>query len=114
MQTESLTLKSTPAAKIFMRLVAAFNTGNPQRIADFVANNYAEDILAEYTVDEIVDWYLDLYDASGGVTIHKVYMSQERYLIVIVENKGDGQTYIDKLKITAENKVIEYLHEPAP
>lgn len=114
MQTESLTLRSTPAAQIFLRLISVLNSGNAERITDFVAKYYDESVLAAYSVDEIAAWYVDLYTTSGGLAIHKVYMSQEHYLIVIVQGKGNGLTYIDKLKISDNNKVFEYLHELAP
>lgn len=116
MQTESFTLKSTPAAKLFLRFIAAFNTGNPDKITSFVEENYDESILAQNPVDEIVNYYLNLYQQCGGMHIHKVYLSQEHYIIVIVEQKADKLHFMDKLKITRQHpyKIIEYYHEPAP
>lgn len=116
MQTESFTLKTTPASKLFLRFIAAFNTGNIEKITRFVLDNYAEDVLAENSLGEIVGYYQSLYESSGGMNIHKVYLSQDYYIIVIVKHKSDDSLFIDKLKITRQipYKVIEHYHEPAP
>jgi len=116
METESKTFRVTHAGRVFMRFMATFNMGDPEAMREFIEENYTDDLIAEHSVDGLVAWHMETYESTGGLQIHRVYLTQEYYIIVIVKSKADGTVFMDKMKITEETpyKIIEYFHEPSP
>lgn len=116
MQNESITLRVSPAGKAFMRFIAALNSNAEDKIREFIAENVAEYRLLDDGVDNILAWFEDMYSTTGGLDIHKVYLSQEHFIIVITKSRRDDTLFMTKLKVTPEkpHKVIEYVHEAAP
>jgi hypothetical protein len=115
MQNHSMTLRVSPAGRRFMHFLAAFNSGSRETIEDFIVKTYADAQMGGKTVEHLVDWHLEIYESTGGLGIHRVYLSQEYYVIVIVQAKNDGTLYLDKMKVMedAPHEIIEYYHEMA-
>ena len=117
MQSHSLTLKVSPAGRAFMRFLAAFNSGDEERIADFVHQNYNKTTLMDTSADDIVAWFMDLHASTGGLHIFKVYSSERFHVMVIVRAMNDENAmFLDKLKVDdlPPHGVTEYLHEQLP
>jgi hypothetical protein len=114
MKENSITLKSTRVGRRFMRFVVAFNSGDPDQLRAYIGDNYDENALAEYSIDAFADWYWNLYEETGGLRVHKVFLSEEYTIMVIVQAALDGALYLHKMKVAHEppNKVIEYLCDP--
>ncbi len=116
MDTESKTFRITPAGRVYLRFLAAFNKGTAEDMREFIAEQYADHIIAEHGLDTIVNWHLETHEATGGMLIHKVFLTEEHYIIVIVKSKADNMLFIDKMKIEPQNpfKILEYFHEASP
>ncbi|GAB4522711.1 MAG: hypothetical protein OHK0046_35650 [Anaerolineae bacterium] len=116
MQNESITLRVSPAGKAFMRFVAAMNSTDEDRAKTFISENFSEDVLLDQGVDVVMRWFNDLKRETGGLDVHKVYLSQEHFIIVITIARTNGAMYMTKLKVTPEkpHKITEYVHEAAP
>jgi len=101
---------------MFMRFLVAMNTGDPNRIADFIESNYAASALREHELDELIDYYLRVYDQTGGMDIHKVYYSQDYMVMVVTIARNNGELYLDKLKVDdlPPYAMVEYLHSRPP
>lgn len=117
MQSHSLTLKVSPAGRAFMRFLAAFNTGDAEKIADFVHTHYNKTTLMQTPPEQIVNFFLDLHAQTNGLHIYKVYSSERFHVMVIVRAMNDRDTmFLDKLKVDdlPPHGVVEYLHEKLP
>ena len=116
METESKTFRVTAAGRVYMRFLAAFNMGDLEALREFVEENYADSVIEQHSLDVLVGWHFDTYEATQGMSIHKVFLTQEHYIIVIVKSKADGTMFMDKMKITADlpHKIVEYFHEASP
>ena len=116
MQHNSLTLRVSPAGRMFMRFLVALNSGDPNRIAQFIEKNYAATVLREYNLDDLVTYYMDVYEQTGGLDIHKVYYSQEYVVMVITISRKTGEHYLDKLKVDdlPPFAMLEFLHSSPP
>jgi hypothetical protein len=114
MKDNSITLKSTQVGRRFMRFIVAFNSADLNRLRDYITENYEENALEQYTIDAFVDWYWKLYEETGGLLVHKVFLSEEYHIMVIVQAVRDQALYLHKMKVAQEppNKVIEYLCDP--
>jgi len=116
MQPNSLTLRVSPAGRMFMRFLVAINTGDPNRIADFIESNYSASVLRDFDLNELVDYYMRVYEQTGGMDIHKVYYSQDYVVMVITIARKNEALYLDKLKVDdlPPYAMMEYLHSRPP
>ena len=116
MKENSKTLKVTPAGRRFMGFLASFNSGDVEDLREFIQAHYTENALAEYSLDSLLNWHREIYEQTGGIKIHKIFFSEEYYIMAIVEARADGALYLDKMKVddTHPYKVIEYLHDELP
>lgn len=115
MREASQTLRVTPAGRRYVGYIALFNSGDSERMRQFIEDNFAPEALGNNTVDEMLAWYMHLYEQTGGLKVHNVFLSQEHYVIIMVrDNKHDG-LYMDKMKVSEDfpHKITEYLHVPA-
>ncbi|GEM_PF-2038411 len=115
MRENSQTLKVNPVGRRYMGYLAIFNSGDPERIRAYIAENYTEEALAENSVDDLLAWHMHLFELTGGLRIHNVYLSQDHFVVVIVRDKLTDAMHMDKMKVSDEfpHKIIEYLHVPA-
>lgn len=114
MKEDSKTVKATPVGRRFMNFMAVFNAGRRDLLYNFILDSYIEAALEEYSAEVFADWHWGIYQQSGGFNVHKVFLSEDYYIIVIVESKHDGQLFFHKMKVEdqAPYKIIEYLHDP--
>lgn len=116
MRENSKTLKVTPAGRRFMGFLASFNSGEVDDLREFIRAHYTEDALEEYSLDSLLDWHQEIYEQTGGMKIHKIFFSEEYYIMAVVEARRDGALYLDKMKVddASPHKVVEYLHDELP
>jgi hypothetical protein len=113
MRENSATLKLTPAGRRYMGFLAIFNSGDMDRLRAFIVDSFTEQALQGATLDAVIAWHQQLYNATDGMRIHKVFLSEEHFVIVITEARRNGKLYMDKMKVSPDfpHKVIEFLHE---
>ena len=116
MREDSRTLKVTPAGKVYMQLMVHLNTGDEGYLRKFIESHFTKEAIREHTVDKLVEWLWDIYEATGGMRIHKVFLSQEYYIVIVAIAINGGALYLDKLKVTDTRpyQIIEYYHEVHP
>lgn len=116
MQQESKTFKMTAAGRRYLTFLAAFNSGNPNSMLSYIHQHFDPFSFSDEDADAFVQWYQDVYTETGGMNIHKTFLSQDYYVIIIVEAKKDGRQYLDKMSVTREHPflVTEYFHEAKP
>lgn len=114
MLNESRTFNLTRAGRAYLRFLNAYNTNDPTQLHDFISANFAPDFLQQTPVGTLVDWCLQAYQATGPMRIHKVYFTQE-YYVIIVSLASDEMLYLEKLKImdTPPHHIVEYMRENA-
>jgi hypothetical protein len=115
MRETSRTLKVTPAGRRYMGFLAIFNTGDAERIREYISEYYSDEALGDNTVEEMLAWHLHLYEQTGGLKIHNVYLSEEHYVIIVVMDRLNEGMHMDKMKVSEDfpHKITEYLHVPA-
>ena len=116
MQTHSRTFRITRAGRRYMALLAALNTGDADTITDFTVRNLDPMTFTDEEAEAFINWCLETHHYTGGMDIHRVYLAEDYYVIVIVQARRDGSLYLDKLKIDSEDPflIIEYAHDAAP
>jgi hypothetical protein len=113
MRQNSATLNSVnPAGRRFMGLMVALNTGDRQKLNDFIRESHSSMALAGCSIDELTAWYETIYRETGGISVHHVYSSTENFLIVVVRGRDNDLLYMDKIKVetTQPHKILEYHH----
>lgn len=113
MRDNSRTLKVSPAGRSFMQFMRAFNTGDPDEIRGFISQQFDADVIDEYGVDTLTDYCYTVYCETGGMRVHKVFVSEDYYVMIVMEAINNGKLFLDKIKVddVAPYPVIEYVHE---
>ena len=114
MRENSITLRSTPAARGFMRLMGTINTGSFDEIYNYILSEFSSEILRSYNAEELTNYCMTVYTETDGLAIHKVFLSEEYVIMVVMKPRNqDNVLFLDKLKVspTAPFKVTEYVHQ---
>jgi hypothetical protein len=111
MRENSATLNSVkPAGRRFMGLIVALNTGNREKLREFIRESHsAKEGCSE---EEIVAWYETIYRETGGIRVHHVYSSHDHFLVVVVRGQNNDLLYMDKIRVEEDNphRIIEFQH----
>jgi hypothetical protein len=80
----------------------------------YIAESYVDETIAQHTLDGLVQWHFDLFRQTGGMRISRVFLSQEHYVVLVVETRNDGTRFLDKMKVAPDfpHKIIEFFHVP--
>lgn len=115
-QQESKTFKMTAAGKRYLTFLAAFNSGDPTTMLNYIHQHFDPFSFSDEDAETFVRWYQEIFHETGGMNIHKTFLAQDYYVIIIVEGKKDGKHYLDKMSVTREYPylVTEYFHEAKP
>lgn len=113
MRDNSRTLKVTPAGASFLRFIAVINSGDINVMRNYANKNIADPLLQEVDAETIANHLYEIHLETGGMRVHKVFLSQDAYVMIVMEAIGDGVLYLDKLKVEEEKpyRVLEYAHQ---
>ncbi len=114
MRENSITLRSTPAARGFIRLMAAINTGSFDEIYNYIQREFSNEILSNHDAQDLANYCMTVYKETKGLAIHKVFLSEEFVIMVVMKPRNqDGVLFLDKLKVSTSRpfKVTEYAHQ---
>ena len=115
MRENSITLKSTPSGRAFMQFIAMLNIGDETRLAEFIGKRFSADVLVDYSVDELVTYCMTVHGETGGMRIHKVFLSQEFTMMVVMKAMRDDVDvlFLDRLKVETvpPHNILEYVHQ---
>ncbi|MFW5690912.1 MAG: hypothetical protein ACOCXZ_00310 [Chloroflexota bacterium] len=114
-QQHSKTFRMSRAGRRYMAFLATFNSGDVNKMKEFVETIFDPFSFTDEFVDEFVTWYRKVYARSGGIRIHRTFLTQDNYIIVIVQS-ADGRMYLDKMAITDDDPylITEYNHQEKP
>lgn len=116
MQQHSKTFKMTKAGRRYMSFLAAFNTGDATEMRQYVERHFDPFSFDTSFPDTFESWYKTAYAETGGMNIHRTFLAEDDYIVVIVRSKSTGKSYLDKLKVIADEPylITEYNHEIKP
>lgn len=116
MRGDSRTLRVTPAGRVYMQLMQALNAGDEAQLRKFVLASFTKEAIAEHSLNGMVEWLWDIYEATGGLRIHKVFLSEDYYVVIVALAINGGALYLDKLKVmdTEPHQILEFYHEVHP
>jgi hypothetical protein len=102
----------TVAGRQYMTFLAAFNTGDPEAMLDYIESHFDPFSFDDGFQDDFIDWYKATYAETGGMTVHRTYLSEEYFIIVITKSRQGKQVYLDKLAVTSDapHLITEYNH----
>lgn len=116
MQTHSKTFNITAAGRRYLTFLSVFNSGDTEQMERYLERQFDPFSFDVSFTETFLDWYRNAYAETGGLRIHRVYLAQEHYVIVIVKGELDGTMYLDKMAVTEEDPwlITEYDHTPQP
>ena len=115
MQQDSLTFKVTRAGRRYLFFLNMFNTADADKIRGYISENFAPSFLKENPAEKLVKWCLDIHKQTGKIAMHKVFFSEEYYIIVVIKSLKDDKLFLHKMKVEDKEpyKITELFHEEA-
>ncbi len=89
-------LKTSSAGIRLIAQTTIYNSGDQQRLSEYIASNYAPMALEQQPLDARLQALQSDLDGIGRLRVRQVMATSDHYVIVLMENeRGEGFTYVD-------------------
>ncbi len=97
-----------------MRLIAQttiLNSGDTNRLRDFIVNNYTPGALEEQAPDARVQAYQASFEQTGKLRVFQVLATDKHRVIVLMQAQADGAMYYTEIAVEEDfpHKIITYV-----
>jgi hypothetical protein len=111
---DKLALRISQAGMRFIAQMTIYNSGDFERLRQFISESYHPDLLASMSVEERVAEFRSWYQTLGKVRVKQVIGTGKHHVIVLVETQtGDGY-FLNELKVEEDypHRVIAFENTP--
>jgi hypothetical protein len=110
---DKLALRVSQAGMRLIAQMTIYNSGNFERLRQFVGESYDEDALAQQSVEARVEEFRQRYELLGKLRVQQVIGTGKHHVIVLLRAQNDDEFYLNQLKVDEEypHLIIEYQHD---
>ena len=110
---DKLALRISQAGMRFIAQMTIYNSGDFERLHQFVDESYAEAALAEQPVDARIAEFQQRYATLGKLRVQQVIGTGKHHVLVLLRAQNDDEFYLNELKVDEEypHLIIEYRHD---
>jgi len=111
---DKLALRKSQAGMRFIAQMHLYNQENPERLRQFIADSYHDDLLAVQSVEQRLDELQSQINAWGKLRVKQVLAANEHHVIVIMEAQNTPGFYYTEFKVEPDypHKITFYLFQP--
>lgn len=99
MEQDKLALRASSAGMRFIAQTHLYNSGDPQRLRQFIADSYHATLLDEESVDQRLDTFQTFFNQIGRMKVKQVLAANKEHVIVILEAEKDAGFFYSELKV---------------
>ena len=112
--TDKVALRASQAGMRFIAQTHIYNSGNWERLEEFIRSSYQNEQLEEQPVESRLQVFKTTYEKIGRMKVKQVVAANEHHVIVITETeKMDGFFYIEvQVEEDYPHKITFYMHRP--
>ena len=93
---DKLSLRASRAGIRLIAQTTIYNSGDQQRLSEYIANNYTPMALEQQPLDARLQALQSDLDGIGRLRVRQVMATSDHYVIVLMESEqGEGFTYVD-------------------
>ncbi len=110
---DKLALRVSQAGMRFIAQMTIYNSGDFERLRQFVAEGYAESALAEQSTEARMEEFQQRYATIGKLRVQQVIGTGKHHVIVLLRAQNDDEFYLNQLKVDEEypHLIVEYQHD---
>ncbi len=97
----------------FIAQMTIYNSGDFERLRQFVDESYHENLLAEQSAEAWIEKFRQRYVALGKLRVQQVIGTGKYHVIVLLRAQNDDEFYLNQLKVDEEypHLIVEYQHD---
>ncbi len=110
---DKLALRVSQAGMRFIAQMTIYNSGNFERLRQFVDESYDAYALEEQSAEARVEEFRQRYETLGKLRVQQLIGTGKHHVIVLLRAQNDDEFYLNQLKVDEEypHLIIEYQHD---
>ena len=96
---DKLALRISQAGMRLIAQMTIYNSGDFERLRQYIEESYHPDILADETVEQRLAIFREQYETIGKVRIKQVIGSGKHHVIVLLETENEEGYLLNELKV---------------
>ncbi|MGJ3238704.1 MAG: hypothetical protein ACFE0Q_08365 [Anaerolineae bacterium] len=112
---DKVALRASQAGMRFIAQTHIYNSGNWERLRQFIADSYSADLLDDQPVDGRLQMFQTTQERVGRLKVKQVVATHDHRVVLIVETETGEHPYFLVDLIVEEDyphKIIAYSHQP--
>ncbi|MGB1288853.1 MAG: hypothetical protein ACPG7F_20135 [Aggregatilineales bacterium] len=113
-QPDRLAMQQSQAGMRFIAQTSIYNTGNFERLRQFIADSYHDTQLAETSVEARLNALQQMQKEVGRIKVKQLLAVNEHYVIIALETEhGDNLIYTElKVEEDYPHKITLFMQRP--
>lgn len=114
-QTDKVALRASQAGMRFIAQTHIYNGGSWERLEQFIADSYHDDLLEQQPVDGRLQMFKVTHEKIGRWKVKQVVGTHEHRVVVVVETERGEHPYFLVDVVVEEDyphKITAYSHQP--
>ncbi len=106
-------LRASQAGMRFIAQMTIYNSGNFERLRQFINESYHADLSAERDVDARIEDFRQRYETVGKLQVQQVIATGKQVVVILLKAEKDDEFYLNELKVEEDypHQIIEYHHD---
>ena len=113
--TDKIALRASQAGMRFIAQTHIYNSGNWERMTQFIKDSYSETMLEDQPADGRLQMFKTTQEKIGRLKVKQVVGTHEERVVVVVETEtGEHPYFLVDLVVEEDypHKIIAYTHQP--
>ena len=110
---DKLALRISQAGMRFIAQMTIYNSGDFQRLRQYIDESYHPDLLADQSAEARVEEFRQRYQALGRLRVQQVIGTGKHHVIVLLRAQNDDELYLNQLKVEEDypHLIVENQHD---
>lgn len=112
---DKIALRASQAGMRFIAQTHIYNSGNWQRLAQFISDSYSDALLEEQPAAGRLQMFQTTQEKIGRLKVKQVVGTHEERVVIVVETEtGEHPYFLVDLVVEEDypHKIIAYSHQP--
>lgn len=111
---DKVALRASQAGMRFIAQMTIYNSGNWERLQQFIADSYHAGQLAQQPVESRLQMFKTTFERVGRMKVKQVIATNEHHAIVALEVEKASDLFYLEIKVEEDypHHIIAYMHAP--
>jgi len=111
---DKIALRASQAGMRFIAQMTIYNTGNWERLQQFIADSYHAEQLEQQSVESRLQVFKTTFERVGRMKVKQVIATNEHHAIIALEVEKTPDLFYLETKVEEDypHRIIAYMHAP--